>query len=420
MIITNLPSADALPRLAADSVRAAARSNPIVFLIGSRQVGKSTLLHGIAADEDRRVLDLDDPSVRAALVDDPLRELESGQPLLIDEVQRLPSLFLALKRAVDRMGTKRKPGHFLITGSANPLSMRQVADGLTGRATYVRLHGLTRRETLGHAAAGAWESLLDNDVSRWPDTLKTLALPRGDWRSDALAGAFPWPRVHLREQPDRDRWLSSYVRNHVDRDLRDHIAIAEPLRYHALMRLAALRIGNLLNQAELGRDARLSQPQVHRWLALMETTFLLTRLPSFGRNRTTRLIKTPKLYWNDTGLAMHLGERSEPAGADLENLIFADLAAWCDAQPRSAAVTYWRTAGGREVDFILEAPSRGLLGIEVKSGRNVVPADAKHLIEFVNDRADEKKRAQGVLLYDGDREQQLHDQVMALPWWKVL
>jgi len=409
---------DVIPRLATASVRAAARTNPIVVLVGPRQVGKSTLLRSLAHTGKRRILDLDDPSVRASLTDDPLRELESGEPLLIDEIQRLPELFLSLKRAVDRMGTRRKLGHFIVTGSANPRTLRQVADGLTGRATYVRLHGMTRRETLGHGAAGAWDILLDQPTRDWARELEALDLPPAEWRDDARAGGFPWPRVHLNAREDRDQWLSSYVRGHIDRDLRDLAAIEDPLRYHLLMQLSAARVGKPLNQTELGRDARLGQPQVHRWLALMETAFLLTRVPSFGRNSTTRLIKSPKLYWNDTGMAMHLAERREPTGAEFENLVHADLAAWRDAQSRPASVTTWRTAGGREIDFVLEAPRRGLLAIEVKSGRSPVPKDARHLVEFVEEHR--REHAKGVLLHDGDRTVAFHDHVIALPWWKVL
>ncbi len=296
--------------------------------------------------------------------------------------------------------------------------MRQVADSLTGRASYVRLHGLTRREALGHGAAGAWDILVNHPVESWSERLDALALPEGDWRADARTGGFPWPRLHVADQDDRTRWLDSYVRTHIDRDLRELATVEDPLRYHLLMQVAAARVGNLLNQTELGRDARLGQAQVHRWLALMETSYLLTRVPAFGRNATTRLIKSPKLYWNDTGVAMRLTERHAPSGADFENLVFADLATWRDAQLRPVSVSTWRTADGREIDFVVEAPPRGLLAVEVKSGATPTPRDARHLVEFVSEYAGD--RAKGVLLHEGERTIAFHDRVVAVPWWRVL
>lgn len=407
-----------LPRLAAEHIRIAASVNPIVFLIGPRQVGKSTLLQTLADADKRRVLSLDDPATRTLLREDPMRILEAGPPLVIDEIQREPELILALKRAVDRMGRARKGGHFLVTGSANPLAMKSVADGLTGRASYVQLRGLTRRETLGHASAGAWDILLHEPVDKWEPVLRDLALPRAAWRDVCRAGGFPWPAVHLHDDDARQHWFASYVRNHVDRDVRELSAITNELQYFELMQLAAHRTGNLLNQTDLGRDARLSQPQVSRWLALLETTFQAKRVYSYGRNRATRLIKAPKLYWYDTGLAVHLARAESPAGAHFENHVLNDLDAWADQHVARAQVTYWRTAAGREVDFVLEGPDRGLLGIEVKTSRSVTHRDARHLVDFVTER--EPEGARGVILYDGDFHVRLHERIVAIPWWQVL
>ena len=132
------------------------------------------------------------------------------------------------------------------------------------------------------------------------------------------------------------------------------------------MRAACLRMGNLVNQAELGRDVALPQPTVSRYLNLLETSYLLVRLPAYAVNRTKRLIKAPKLYWGDTGVAMHLTQEQEPRGAHLENLVLHDLLAWRDARLDRAELFYWRTAIGEEVDFVIESGDR-LLPIEVKA-----------------------------------------------------
>ena len=161
-------------------------------------------------------------------------------------------------------------------------------------------------------------------------------------------------------------WFDGYVRTYLERDLQDLAAISALPDFRRLMRAACLRMGQLVNQTELGRDVALPQPTVHRWLNLLETSYLLVRLPAYAVNRTKRLIKAPKIYWGDTGIAMQLAEAEEPGGAHLENLVLHDLLAWRDARIEHAELGYWRTSIGEEVDFVIEAGGK-LLPIEVKS-----------------------------------------------------
>jgi hypothetical protein len=183
------------------------------------------------------------------------------------------------------------------------------------------------------------------------------------------------------------------------------------------MRAACLRTGQLLNQSELGRDTALPQPTVHRWLNLLETSYLMIRLPACAVNRTKRLIKTPKLYWGDTRVALQLAEADEPQGAHLENLVLADLLAWRDSRLERADLSYWRTATGEEVDFVIEAGGR-LLPIEVKAGARPRLAEAATLRSF---RAEYGQRARaGLLLHTGSTLEWLAPDVLAAPWWRVL
>ena len=183
------------------------------------------------------------------------------------------------------------------------------------------------------------------------------------------------------------------------------------------MRAAALRVGQLLNQTELGRDVALAQPTVHRWLNLLETSYQLVRLPAYAVNRTKRLIKSPKLYWADVGLGMHLSGLAEPEGAQLENLVLCDLLAWRDARLERAELGYWRTSLGEEVDFVIEAGDR-LLPIEVKATTRPRLDDAVHLRTF---RAEYGERARaGLLLHAGPDTRWLAPDVLAVPWWQVL
>ncbi len=183
------------------------------------------------------------------------------------------------------------------------------------------------------------------------------------------------------------------------------------------MRAAVLRLGQLTSQAELGRDVALSQPTVHRWLNLLETSYLLVRLPAFAVNRTKRLIKTPKIYWADTGVALHLAEQDEPGGAHLENLILHDLLAWRDSRDERAELTYWRTATDEEVDFVVESGGR-LLPIEIKAGARPSLGDTRHLRSF---RAEHGKKARAaLLLHTGSTLDWIAPDVLATPWWRVI
>lgn len=207
------------------------------------------------------------------------------------------------------------------------------------------------------------------------------------------------------------------MRTYLERDLQDLASISSLPDFRRLMRATSLRLGQLVNQTELGRDAALPQPTVHRWLNLLETSCLLVRLPAYAVNRTKRLIKAPKLYWSDTGLAMHLAAVEEPGGPHLENLVLHDLLAWRDARLESAEIGYWRTAIGEEVDFVIET-ARGLLPIEIKANARPRLADAAHLRTFRKEYG--KKARAGLLLHTGSTLEWIASDVLAVPWWKVI
>jgi predicted AAA+ superfamily ATPase len=182
------------------------------------------------------------------------------------------------------------------------------------------------------------------------------------------------------------------------------------------MRAACLRIGALVNQTELGRDVGISQAQVHRFLNLLETSYQAVRIPAYRVNRTKRLIKSPKLYWSDAGLAMFLAGEELPRGEHLENLVLQDLLAWKGSVEPRAEVLYWRTAEGEEVDFVVETPRR-CVPIEIKASTKPHPADAKGLESFLDEYRDRSDG--GLLIYAGSEVYPLTDRVLAVPWWKV-
>ena len=402
-----------LPRLVSTALADRLRVMPAVVITGARQTGKSTLAEELVPGT-RRYATLDDLDTLDAARRDP--EVLVGGPgaVTVDEVQREPDLLRAVKRAIDR---DRKPGRFLLTGSANLLLMKQVSESLAGRASYLTLWPMTRREQRGLGQCGRWEELLAAPDSAWREVLAGEKGMEEDWRALALRGGFPTPALQLNKEADRRIWFDGYVRTYLERDLQDLATISALPDFRRLMRAACLRMGQLVNQTELGRDVSLAQPTVHRWLNLLETSYLLVRLPAYAVNRTKRLIKAPKLYWGDTGVALHLAEMGEPGGAHLENLVLQDLLAWRDARIERAELGYWRTAVGEEVDFVIETGGK-LLPIEVKATSRPRLAEAGHLRTFRQEYG--KKSRPGLLLHTGSSLEWLAPDVLAAPWWRVL
>ena len=402
-----------LPRRVACSLGDRLRVMPAVVVTGARQTGKSTLVQNLVSGA-RRYFSLDDLDVVDVARRDPEALLGGARPVTLDEVQREPGLLHAVKRAIDR---DRKAGRFLLTGSANLLLMRKVSESLAGRASYLTLWPMTRREQRGLGRCGLWDELLAARDEDWFDLLSAEPETSEDWRALARRGGYPTPAVHLRKPADRAVWFDGYVRTYLERDLLELSAVAALPDFRRLMRAACFRLGGLVNQTEIGRDIALPQPTVHRYLNLLEASYQLVRLPAYAVNRTKRLIKSPKLYWGDTGVALHLAEGMEPAGAHLENLVLSDLLAWRDARLEYAELFYWRTTIGEEVDFVIEAGGR-LLPIEVKTSGRPRLGDARRLRTFRAEYGEEARA--GLLLHTGKALEWVAPDVLAVPWWRVL
>lgn len=401
-------------RLASDALNRALRVMPVMVVTGARQTGKTTLARDLIGDEGRRFYTLDQLDVFEQAMTEPDSLVRRAPRMTLDEVQRVPSLMLAVKRQVD---LERVPGQFVLTGSANLLMLRNVADSLSGRAAYVTLWPLTRREQLGFGTCGIWSDLLEADDTAWATVVGGSDAPPADWREVARRGGFPTPAIELDRHDERELWFSGYLQTYLERDLRDLAQVSSLPDFRRLMQATALRIGQLVNQTELGRDVALPQPTVHRWLNLLEASYQLVKVPAYSVNRTKRLIKTPKVYWADTGLGLHLSGQTQPEGAHLENLVLGDLLAWKESLVKKPDLFYWRTTVGDEVDFVVDT-GRTLLPIEVKATRRPTPADAKGLQTFRTEYGT-RSRA-GLLLHDGEDTEWLAPGILATPWWRVV
>lgn len=403
-----------LPRLIEPSVNEALTVMPVTVVTGARQTGKSTLVGAVARNADRHVVSLDDLGTMDRARNAPDELLTLAARVTIDEVQREPDLLLAIKRAVD---ANRQPGQFLLTGSANLLLMRAVSESLAGRASYVTLWPMTRREQLGLGTAGIWSALLDSEHIEWKRVIDAQSVTYESWMDLAKRGGYPTPALELNTDVARRIWFDGYATTYLERDLRDLAAIDRLTDFRRLMIATALRIGGIQQQANLARDVGMSPTTVQRYLDLLEVSYQLVRIPAFSVNRTKRLIKSPKLYWSDAGLALHLAGEVVPRGAHLENLVATDLLAWTATRRDRPSILHWRTTKGAEVDFVVET-SQHVLPIEVKASPRLNTKDAQHLESFLDEYA---TRAQaGLIVYDGTETFWLTRRVLAAPWWKVM
>ncbi len=403
------------PRFAGGLLRKALAVSPVVILMGARQTGKSTLVQHEPSLTDHLYLTLDDPGVREQARLAPEDLLRSAPHLVLDEVQREPDLLLAVKRIVDA-DRPRKHGRFVLTGSANLHLMRRVSESLAGRATYVNLWPLARRERLGRGEPGIWSALLSSPAKEWATIIEGEAEVSADWRESVRESGYPIPALELPDPEARALWFDDYVRTYLERDLQVLSAVGDLVDFRRLMRAASHRLGGLVNQAEIARDTRIPRATVQRHLNLLETSFQTFRLPAYSVNRTKRLIKSPKLYWSDPALALWLSGANELTGAHLENLVLVDLLVWREGQTPAPEVLYWRTTTDREVDFVIESGNR-LLAIEVKAAAPRY-ADTTGLRLFREEYGD--LFAGGLLLHGGDEVLQMSEGILAAPWWRIL
>ena len=401
-----------LPRAAGAALEAALRVFPVVVVIGARQTGKSTLVQSLPALKGHAYRTLDDPELRDQARRDPASVLAYARNLILDEVQRAPDLLSAVKLAVDR-DRPRLPGRYVLTGSANLLLMERVSESLAGRAAYLRLWPLTRRERLGLGAAGIWSELLDAPPEDWDAIVRQQDLPADDWQRVVAEGGLPVPAHELDTDEARARWFDGYVETYLERDLQVLARIEDLGDFRRLMQAVALRLGQVVHQADLARDVGLSRPTAHRWLNLLETSFQLVRVGAYAVNRTKRLVKSPRMYWSDVGLARHIAG-GEPAGAHLENFVLTDLVVWRELVTPRPEIHYWRTVNGEEVDFVIEA-GRRLLPIEVKAASRPAYHDARHLLTFRREYGAAVHG--GLLLHTGEETFWVAEGILAAPWW---
>lgn len=329
----------------------------VLLVTGPRQVGKTTLLE-MCADEGRNYVTLDDLTERELAINDPALFLQSHKaPLIIDEVQYAPELFSAIKMIVDREKDKR--GLYWLTGSQKFHLMKGITESLAGRVAIVDLLGLSQAELDGRAETAQpfmptpeWIEQTKPHIKKpktLPEVYETI------WR-----GAFP--ALNEDKVIDRDLFYKSYVQTYIQRDVRDMLNINDELSFNRFLRAVAARTGQLLNYSDIARDVDIDHKTAKSWLSVLETSGLVYLLQPYHRNVTKRLVKTPKLYFLDTGLCSYLTqwpsaaslETGAMSGAILETYMFTEILKSYWHQGKTPRFYYYRDTDQQEVDLLIE------------------------------------------------------------------
>lgn len=396
---------------------------PVVVVNGARQSGKSTLVQSVAGSDaggqKRQYLTLDDSVVLNAAQSDAAGFINGlNGPVILDEVQRAPGLFLAIKAAVDR---QREPGRFLLTGSADVMLLPGIADSLAGRMEVLTLWPLSGAELAGKPGFNRADWLFNG---AWAD-LSVPPCEREDLINQLVCGGYP--DAMARSTPRRRAaWFDSYVQAILQRDVRELARVEQLTEVPNLLRLLAARSASLLNFAELSRSVGLPQTTLKRYFALLEMLFLVVRVAPWERNPGKRLVKAPKIYLPDTGLLNHLvgagadGLRAQPGlpGGAVETLVLGELLKHLSFSAQRLTLWHYRTQAGVEVDFVLENPQGRITGIEVKASATVDGKDFKGLRHLQETEAAIFER--GIVLYAGREVVPFGDGLWAVPlsmWW---
>lgn len=387
---------------------------PVVAVVGPRQVGKSTLVQDPAIGAERTYRTLDDFAVLDLAKSDPRSLLAGPEPVTIDEVQRCPDLLRAIKSDVDR---SREKGRFLVTGSSDLNLTANLAGELAGRVGVLPLLPITWRESCRRRQRPQWLDWIDaetlDDIRLTPQAAPPVCVDEAIFR-----GGFP-PALTATAAAARTDWFESYRYTYLERDVRQVSRIGDLTDFARLINLAASRTGSLLNQAAAARDAGLSAATAGRYLSVLEATFQIVRLTPWFANIGKRLVKSPKLYWEDSGLAAHLlGLRTLDeavshglAGPLFETFIMMEVRRQLGAYEPSARLHFVRSHTGLEIDGLIVRGVRQL-PFEIKFAETVRGEDAAALHAYLD--ACHEARI-GIVLYRGDEPLRLSSRVMAVP-----
>lgn len=400
-----------LPRHATAVVEQALADTRVVLVNGARQCGKSTLVAQVGAARNAEWRSLDRAATREAARYDPTGFVAGDRPLVVDEVQRVPDLLLAIKEQVD---ADPRPGRFLLTGSARLLALRGLPDALPGRMETIELWPLSQGEIDERP-----DLFVDAAFELGSELALTSEEERSDYIERVTRGGFP--EAIARSARRRERFFDSYVSDLINRDVIQLSEIGRGREMHALVRLLAARSGQLVVPAALGNELGVSRQTVVRYLELLEEVFLIKRIPAWSRNVSSRAVSTPKLAMVDSGIAANLlgadADRLRQPGAGLgplvEGFVAMELARQLTWSQVRADLYHYRTKDKVEVDIVLENRRGQVVAIEVKAAatvRNEDFAGIRHLGDRIGDDL-----IAGIVLYTGPETLPFGPRLRAMP-----
>jgi predicted AAA+ superfamily ATPase len=398
------------PRFAERQVRSAMADTRVVLIEGPRQSGKTTLA-GKVASSGMPYVTLDDQSTLDFARGDPVGFIRERDRLIIDEVQRAPQLLLAIKRSVD---TDQRPGRFLLTGSANLMTLPQVADSLAGRIEIINLLPLAQSELRGKRSAFLTRALSGSAPRMGAPATGTELVNR------VVCGGYP-EALERKTWARRQKWFLDYIRAIIERDVHDVSQIEHAQLMPRLLQLLAAHSAQLVNYSTVAAPLGISHMTTQRYVDTLAKLFLVRTLQPWHTNTISRLVKTPKLHFLDSGLLASLRDLSPQRiqadrsafGALLETFVLTELlklASWHDER---LEFFHFRDRSSREVDLVIETPRGGVLGIEVKAAATVSPADFAGLHRLAE--ACGKRFIAGFVLYDHDIVLPFGERMFAAP-----
>jgi len=399
------------PRTIEPRIAEALQDTPVVLLAGPRQAGKTTLVCRIAEKQGMRYLTLDDELTLLSAREDPVGMIRSVDRAVIDEIQRVPQLLLAIKKSVDQ---DRRPGRFLLTGSANLMALPTVADSLAGRMETLSLLPLSQSE-------------IESCTTNWMDAvfagriLQTAQPALGDDLIErVLRGGYPEAVLRVSAKR-RLAWARQYIDAIIQRDVRDVAGIDKLDQLPRFLRALARTAGRMCNYSQLGGQVGLDGKTASRYVGVFERMYLLKRIDVWSRNRLNRVVKTPKLQFMDSGLlATLLDLTTEEVRQDrtrfgnvLETFVFGELLKHATTADDDYRLMYYRDADRFEVDVVIENAAGKLVCVEVKAAATVKESDLRGLKKLAGIAGEQFKM--GVLLYDGTETMPLGDGIRAAP-----
>ena len=390
-----------------DKLKKAATQYPVVTLTGPRQSGKTTLVRAVFKNYD--YVSLEDPELRSFALEDPRGFLQQFRKnVILDEVQRTPELFSYIQTIVDE---ENRTGRFILTGSQNFLLLENISQTLAGRCAVFHLLPLSRDELAGIPSLPANQIGLTLPTDR--------KIPDLDLNSQLFQGFYP--RIHDKKLDPQD-WLKNYYQTYLERDVREIINVGDLETFRRFTALCAGRTGQLLNFSSLASDCGITHTTARRWLSVLEAGFLVVLLRPHYRNFRKRLVKTPKLYFLDTGLLCYLLRIREPGelafhaarGAIFETFVVSELYKRAFNAGQDPDCFFWRDSAGHEVDIIIDLGST-LVSIEIKSGTTISKDFFKGLNYWQN-LTGTKVKSRAALIYGGDNSV-IRNKIHVYAWW---